>query len=473
MRFFFMLLLAIAGAGFTFCDENDQAHPPNIVLLLADDLGWTGLSCFGSDLYETPNLDALAESGVRFTDAYAACTVCSPTRASIMTGMYPARLRLTDFIAGQDRPFAKMRIPKWTKQLLPRHTTIAEALHDAGYRTGHIGKWHLDAKGKPNSGTLPTDQGFDVSHAKPAGTRGYFLGAGIRSQSGSNYVTDYLTDKACQFISESKSEPFFLYFAYHVPHTPIQGRSDLVEYFNNKVNPSGIHNNPVYAAMVASLDQSAGRILDQLREDGLADNTIVLFTSDNGGLTQRYGKHDGFTENLPLRRGKGSAYEGGVRVPMIVRWPGVTESAADCDDPVMTIDFFPTLLEVAGVKQQERSAIDGRSIVPLLKNTAAEIDRNLYWHYPHYHAGGDGPYSAVRSQNYRLIEFHEDNSVRLYDLVSDPGEKDDLAGSMPDRAAELRSDLHRWRQSVKAQMPTKNPDFDPQRATQVGKAAKR
>jgi arylsulfatase A-like enzyme len=472
MRSCFIMLLAIGAVHSAFCDEPDQAGRTNIVLLLADDLGWTGLHCFGSDLYETPNLDALADSGVKFTNAYSACTVCSPTRASIMTGMYPARLRLTDFISGQNRPFAKMRIPNWTKQLGPQYTTIAEVLKEAGYRTGHIGKWHLNAKGQSASGTEPTDQGFDVSVDNPPGTKGYFLGAGTRSESGSNFSTDYLTDKACEFISDSKSQPFFLYFAYHVPHTPIQGRSDLVEYFKTKVKPAATHNNPVYAAMVASLDQSAGRILTQLQKDGLSEKTVVVFTSDNGGLTQRYGKHDGFTENLPLRRGKGSAYEGGVRVPMIVRWPGVTSPGQVCDEPVMTIDFFPTFQEIAGIKQQAASTIDGRSLTALLKDPNAELDRNLYWHYPHYHAGGDGPYSAVRSGKFRLIEFLEDNSVRLYDLSSDLGEKNDLADSMPDRAATLRSDLHRWRQSVKAQMPTANPDFDPQRATQVGKAAK-
>ena len=301
------------------CLKPVTAEQPNVVFFLADDLGWTGLGCFGSDLYETPNLDALAASGMKFTNAYAACTVCSPTRASVMTGMYPARLRLTDFIAGQNRPCAKLRIPDWTKQLEPRHVTIAEALKAAGYKTGHIGKWHLNGRGADAGDTDPTDQGFDFSVSRPPGTKGYFLKKGRRSKAGTNYLTDWLTDRACEFIDEAKAQPFFLYFAYNVPHTPIQGREDLVEYFQGKVDPHAIHNNPTYAAMVASLDQSVGRVLEQLEQHGLADNTLVIFTSDNGGLTQRYGKHDGFTENLPLRRGKGSAYEGGVRVPTIIR----------------------------------------------------------------------------------------------------------------------------------------------------------
>jgi arylsulfatase A-like enzyme len=447
---------------------------PNVVFLLADDLGWTGLGCFGSDLYETPNLDALAASGVRFTNAYSACTVCSPTRASIMTGMYPARLRLTDFIAGQNRPYAKMRIPAWTKYLEPRHVTIAEALKAAGYTTGHVGKWHLSARQDDVAGTDPESQGFDWTVSRPAGTRGYFLKPGTTSQSGTNYLTDWLTDRACDFIDRSKDEPFFLYFAYNVPHTPIQGRDDLVDYFENKVSNNAIHNNPTYAAMVASLDQSVGRVLQRLTDHGLTDNTLVVFTSDNGGLTQRYGKHDRFTENLPLRRGKGSAYEGGVRVPTMVRWPGVTPPGSECDQPIMTIDYYPTLLEITGAAGDDvhNRSIDGRSLVPLLRNPDERIDRKLFWHYPHYHAGGDGPYSAVRDGNYRLIEFHEDGSLRLYDLAGDIGEQTDLSGALPDKTASLRTALHDWRQSIEAQMPSPNPQYDPARATLVGKRKK-
>lgn len=439
---------------------------PNIVLLLADDLGWTGLKCFGSDFYETPHLDRLASEGMKFTDAYSACTVCSPTRASVMTGKYPARLHLTDFIAGQNRPFAKMSIPQWTKRLEPQHVTIAEALQQNGYRTGHVGKWHLSARGPAGKVLSPQDHGFDLSIGRPPGTRGYMLKEGTTSESGSRYLTDYLTDHACQFIRNSSDQPFFLYFAYHVPHTPIQGRPDLVEYFRLKADPNAIHHNPEYAAMVASLDQSVGRIQKQLKESGLADNTVVVFTSDNGGLTQRYGKHDDFTENLPLRRGKGSAYEGGVRVPMIVKWPSVTKPETVCTEPVMTIDFHSTFSQIAGVPQTE--GVDGVSIVPLLRTPTQSLERNLYWHYPHYHAGGDGPYSAVRSGQYRLIEFHEDESLRLYDLSQDLGEQNNLATVMPQKTQQLHAQLKQWRESVGAQMPTNNPDFDPAQATKVG-----
>lgn len=466
IRLLISLLASFSMLGSTNAEQpSPEPSPPNIVMLLADDLGWTGLKCFGSDFYETPNLDRLAEQGMKFTDAYSACTVCSPTRASIMTGQYPARLHLTDFIAGQNRPFAKMAIPSWTKRLEPKHTTIAEALQANGYRTGHVGKWHLNGRPSAKKILQPTDHGFDVSHSRPAGTRGYLLKPGVTSKAGTNFLTDYLTDQACDFIQQSKADPFFLYFAYNVPHTPIQGREDLVKYFEGKVSESAIHRNPTYAAMVASLDESVGRIVSQLKEDGLSDNTIIVFTSDNGGLTQRYGKHDGFTENLPLRRGKGSAYEGGVRVPAIVHWPGITRPGTTCHEPIMTIDYFPTFLQMAGVKSQTQ--VDGRSIVPLLQGSKQSLHRNLYWHYPHYHAGGDSPYSAIRSGNHRLIEFHEDNSTRLYDLSTDIAELTDLSSDKPARTAELRAALHQWRESVNAQMPTENPDYNADRATEV------
>ena len=450
-----------------FCRAADAQT--NVVLLLADDLGWTGLRCFGSDFYETPHLDQLAQQGMKFTDAYAACTVCSPTRASIMTGMYPARLHLTDFIAGQNRPFAKLRIPAWKKQLEPRHVTIAEALQQAGYRTGHVGKWHLAGRNAP--ATEPTQQGFDVSFQKPPGTRGYLL-RGTQSAAGTNYLTDYLTDRACEFIDASKEQPFFLYFAYHVPHTPVQGRPDLVRYFSDKVDQQAVHNNPKYAAMVASLDHSVGRVLQQLKESGVHDNTLVVFTSDNGGLTQRNGKHDGFTENLPLRRGKGSAYEGGVRVPTIIRWPGVTAPGSVSSEPIMTTDFYPTFLEAAKAPgdSTHNQVVDGRSLVALLREPTRKLERDLFWHYPHYHAGGDGPYSAIRSGQWRLIEFHEDRSLALYDLSQDLGEKNNLVDAQPARTQQLLGRLQAWRRAVDAQMPTRNPAFDPRQASQVKKA---
>lgn len=459
----FLALLSLCISSFAF------AGKPNIVLFLADDLGWTGLGSFGSDFYETPNLDRLADKGVKFTQAYSACTVCSPTRASIMTGMHPARLHLTDFIPGQNRPFTKMTIPDWTAGLEKRHITIAEALQASGYRTIHLGKWHLDFQKKTKQG--PTHHGFDVSYRRNAQREGYYIDEETVESLGldSNYSTDYLTDKAIEEIKASEEQPFFLYFAYNIPHTPIQGREDLVRTFESKRNENAIHNNATYAAMVKSLDVSAGRVLETLEAQGVAENTLVLFLSDNGGLTQRYGVHDRFTENLPLRRGKGSAYEGGVRVPAIAYWPGVTPEGVVSDTAIVTTDLYPTFLEVAGIggMAKRNGQLDGSSLLPLLENPEHAIERDLYWHYPHYHAGGDGPYSAVRSGEWRLVEFLEDGSLELYNLKYDISESTNLAYRHIEKRMELKAKLDQWRASVSAQMPTPNPNFDPERQSQV------
>ena len=443
---------------------------PNIVLFLADDLGWTGLNCFGSDLYETPHLDQLAEGGMKFTDAYAGCTVCSPSRAAIMTGMTPARLHLTTFIAGQNRPHAKLNIPDWTLGLEDHYTTVAEALKVGGYRTWQIGKWHLDFPGKAVG---PTGHGFDFAQDRPAGSKGHYVSEKAMKELNleTNYATDFFGRLAAEKIAEESDDPFFLYFAFHVPHTPVAGREDLVEYFEGKITPDHVHNNAHYAAMVKSMDDAVGKVITALEETGQLENTLIIFTSDNGGLTQRNGKHDNFTENLPLRRGKGSAYEGGVRVPLIVKWPGVTPAGSVCDEPVMGIDFYPTLLEIAGIEgdANHNASIDGVSLTPLFRKPDTKFNRELYWHFPHYHAGGDSPYSTVRSKNYRLVEFHETGDLELYDLATDPGESTNLAAQRPEVASELHQKLKQWRIDVAAQMPTENPNFDPKRATVVGK----
>lgn len=477
LLFLVLFLVAVSGVSRRVLAEPGDSNQapearPNIVLLLADDLGWTGLRCFGSDYYETPNLDRLAASGVKFTAAYSACTVCSPTRASLLTGMYPARLRLTDFIAGQNRPWARLRIPDWTKRLESRHIALAEALREAGYKSGHVGKWHLAPRG--GEGGQPVDHGFDEQRLKPPRARGYQLPQGFNreGESQSDYLTDYLTDQAVDMIDQWKDRPFFLYFAYHTPHTPIQGRPDLVARFKAKRDPDAVHNNPEFAAMVHSLDQSVGRILARLRQHRLNERTIVVFLSDNGGLTQRYGELDHFTDNAPLRRGKGSAYEGGVRVPCIVRWPGITSPGQTCEAPIISTDFYPTLLHAAKATGDERhnSNLDGENLVPLLADPSGSLKRDLFWHYPHYHAGGDGPYSAIRSGKWRLIEFHEDQRLELYDLSIDLGERNDVSDEHSAVATDLRNRLHAWRNRVEAQMPTVNPDYDPMRATQVARS---
>jgi len=447
---------------------------PNFVVFLVDDLGWTDLDVQGSDLYQTPNIDRLAAEGVRFTNAYAACTVCSPTRAALMTGMYPARTHVTDWIRGHIRPYAKLRVPDWTMKLEHRYTTIAEALKAAGYRTAHVGKWHLMPTGEPDQDDyLPTRHGFDVNiggnqwgspptYFHPYRRRGRTIGPLPPGGKEGDYLTDRLTDEALKILDEWRDEPFFLYFAYYAVHTPIMANDEETARFRPLVKEGMRHRNPVYAAMVAAVDRSVGRVRAKLAELGAADRTVIIFTSDNGGL-DRHGTGDP-TENAPLREGKGTAYEGGVRVPAIVYWPGVTPAGATSDEPVITMDYYPTILEIAGVEgdPEHNAHVDGLSLVPLLKNPQARLNRDaLYWHYPHYHAQGATPYSAIRAGDWRLVEFFEDGHAELYNLADDLGETHDLAAEMPEKVKELRARLEAWRNSVGAQLPTPNPDYDP------------
>ncbi|MCS7467122.1 sulfatase [Stieleria sp. ICT_E10.1] len=478
-RFATALILAMFASTLAAADKR-----PNVILFLADDLGWNGVRSFGSDFHETPNVDALAAQGVRFTDAYSACTVCSPSRAAIMTGKYPARLHLTDFIAGQAAPYAKLSIPDWTKYLPHSEVTVAEALKAGGYKTAHVGKWHLNPKGRDANRYQPTDHGFDVQVMKPP-AKGYFLTRPAGSFQKGDFTTDYFADEASKIIDRWKNERFFLYFAFDVPHTPIQGKQQLVDAFAAKVDSNAIHHNPTYAAMVRSMDDAIGTVLNALQRNGIEDETVVIFTSDNGGLSHKFRKPTGFTNNDPLRRGKGSAYEGGTRVPMVVRWPGVAPAGSICREPVIGNDLYPTVLQLASVSgdASHNADVDGRSLVPLFQDPQARLDREaIYWHYPHYHAGGfalpgepnngtysngpysNGPYSAIRAGKWKLIEYFEDDRVELYDLESDVGESNDLASREPRQAAELRSQLQAWRRNVGAQLPQPNPNHDPVKA---------
>ncbi len=442
---------------------------PNIVVLLADDMGWTGPASYGGDLHETPRIDRLVASGMKFTSGYAACTVCSPTRASIMTGKYPARLHLTDWITGQKRPRAKLAIPRWTQQLALEETTIAEALQKAGYKTCHVGKWHLGEKD-----FWPERQGFDVNVGGSAAggpSGGYHLPNKIYPQAKKGeFLTDRLTDDALKFIESTQGQPFFLNFCYYTVHTPIQGKKSYTDYYEKKVTGEHVHQNPIYASMHQSLDESVGRVLDKLDELGIADNTMVFFLSDNGGLSMKFGKETGITNNAPLRRGKGAAYEGGHRVPFAIRWPGVTKEGSLSDVPVCSVDLYPTILAATGVEgnQAHNRTVDGVDLAPLLKRESG-LDRDaLYWHYPHYHAGGDavggvaqGPYGAIRQGEWKLIEFYEEGKLELYNLDEDLSESHDLASKMPAKAKELWQKLQTWRASVDAQMPTPNPNYTP------------
>jgi len=447
----------------------------NIVFILADDLGWRDLGCYGSTFYETPHLDRLAAQGMRFTDAYAACNVCSPTRASILTGKYPARLNLTDWLPGRpDRPDQKLKRPLIIDHLPLEEVTIAEALKEAGYQTAFFGKWHLGGEK-----FFPEHQGFDlnVGGCEKGHPPSYFSPYKIPNLSDGpkgEYLTDRLTDEAIRFIERSKDRPFLLYLSHYAVHNPQQAKAQLVEKYRAKLAtlpPSTtpefvtdlgrqvrqIQNKPVYAAMIQSLDESVGRIMAKLAELKLDQNTVVVFTSDNGGLSTAEGTP---TSNFPLRMGKGWHYEGGVREPLVVKWLGVTKPGSVCRQPMISTDFYPTFLETAGAPPRPRQHRDGVSLVPLLKGDAG-AERPLFWHYPHYSNQGGAPGGAVRLGDYKLIEWFEDMHVELFNVREDLGEKNNLAAKLPEKAAALRKQLHEWRASVNAQMTTPNPDYRP------------
>ncbi len=442
-------------------------RPLNIVILLIDDLGWADVNCDRPTVYETPNIDRLAASGMRFSNAYAACPVCSPTRASILTGKYPARLHLTDWIPGRKQwPAAKLITPQFEQQLALEEVTIAESLKPAGYVSASIGKWHL---GKP--AFYPEKQGFDlnVGGTEAGHPPSYFppYGVpGVEPRFANDYLTDNITDRAVRFIEANRDRPFFLYFANFAVHLPLNGKQELVEKYRVSMRPDAAQHNPVYAAMVDSMDQSVGAVMNKVKELGIEDRTVVFFLSDNGGLRFEGRRADPVTSNAPLRAGKGHLYEGGIRVPFVVRWPGVTRAGAVCDVPVASIDLYPTILRMTGAERYSGRPIDGVSLVPLLRG-AGRLQRDaLYWHYPHYSNQGGVPSGAVREGHLKLIEFYEDGRLELFDLLADTGEQRNLAARMPGDAERLRRKLARWRRSVNAAMPVPNPAYDPAKADQ-------
>jgi arylsulfatase A-like enzyme len=441
-------------------------RPPNIVFMLIDDMGWTDLGCYGSKFYQTPNIDKLARDGMRFTQAYAACTVCSPTRAAIMTGKYPARLHITDWIAGHARPFAKLTIPDWQMHLPLEEETIAERLKTKGYATASIGKWHLGGEG-----FLPTNQGFDVNVAglDIGSPPSYFSPYKIKTLPDGppgEFLTDRLTQEAIKFIDANKDKPFYIYLPHYAVHTPIQAKKEVIEKYRQiPVTPQ--HSNPVYAGLIESVDDSVGALRARLGELGLADNTLFVFTSDNGGLSHVVGPQGWkrqSTDNSPSRLGKGSSFDGGVHIPLIVAWPGKVKPGTVCDVPVISVDHYPTLLEITGIPAKEGHQPDGESIVPLLTQSGSLKRDAIYWHYPHYHPGSATPYSAVREGDWKLIEFLEDNHVELYNMKRDLGESDNVAAENTEKVSALKSKLETWRKEVGAQMPVRNPAYDPDRA---------
>jgi len=418
----------------------------NVVVILVDDLGWTDLGCYGSALHHTPRLDRLARQGVRFTDAYAAAPNCSPTRSSIITGQSPATTGITDYIPGRKVPSAQFVPPEGQHELPPDIPTLAERLQDVGYASASVGKWHL-GEGE----AFPSNRGFDVAVAPgQEHHRSMFPPYGVPGLDGEDgeYLTDRLSRAGVQFIRRHADQPFFLYLPHYAVHRPQEGKERLVETYRQRL-PDDADDRAVYAAVVEAVDQSVGRIVDALRDEGIFSNTLLFFTSDNGPTD--------VSPPRPLRSRKGTMYEGGIRVPLIAAGAGVT--AGTVDTPVITHDLCATALDVAGADQAE--AVEGRSLWPLLKARTPPSRDALYWHFPHYSWREQRPAGAVREGRYKLITYYGCDEVELYDLEADIGETKDLSSQKPDRAGRLQRMHQRWRRHTDAVMPEPNPDFDP------------
>jgi len=444
--------------------ETVPAKKTNIVFILIDDLGWRDLGYMGSQYYETPNIDRLASQGMVFTSAYA-CPNCAPSRACLISGVYTPRHGIYTVASSVRGPAASRKlepIPN-TEVLSTRWISIAKTLHTAGYVSASIGKWH----GGDDPVAGPLAHGFDVKVGGDAGTDNYFspyklplLADGAPSE----YLTDRLTDEAIKFVEQNQSKPFFLYLPHYAVHTPIQGKKELTAKYEKKT-PSNGQGNATYAAMIESVDEGIGRLLKRLDELKLTDNTIVIFTSDNGGLVP-------ITSNQPLRGGKGQLYEGGIRVPMIVRWPGVVQPGTKSDEPIINVDFYPTLAEVAGAALPTTQPVDGLSFIPLFKGEKNLKRSGIFWHFPCYIQGkydASGlrmrPASAVRAGDWKLLEFYEDGHRELYNVKEDIGEMNDLSKSAPEKEKEMHLLLDNWRKLVNAPIPTKlNPAYDPAKA---------
>ena len=442
--------------------SRPQARPgsPNVLFILTDDLGWRDLGCYGSDFYETPNIDRLASQGMRFTDAYAAATVCSPTRAAILTGKTPARLHITDFLSGIIFPHTALQTPDWQRHQLPlEEFTLGEMMQQAGYETFFFGKWHLGGEEY-----FPDKQGFDhtMGVARWGWPGTYFYPwpqvRGLTGKKG-DYLTDRLTDEVIKSLRRKHDRPFFTFLSYFTPHRPTMGKEEHIKKYEAKLRPEHIQRNPTNAAMIHSLDENVGRLMKSLDDLKIADDTLVIFASDNGG--NHYADIPQKTSNAPLRDGKGAAYEGAYRVPLIVRWPGNVKAGTETTEPVSSIDFFPTLQALT--KQERAPDIDGINLLPLLLKQQPLGRDALYWHYPHYHHGGASPHGVIRKGSYRLVDHFDGTPAELYDIQNDIGEAVNLVNTQPEVAEDMLADLKRWRKKVGAQMPTINPNYDPDR----------
>ena len=454
-----------------------DAKQTNFLFFLVDDMGWADIGANGSKFHETPNIDRLARSGMRFTQGYAAGSVCSPTRASIMTGRHPVRVNITDWIPGQsNRKTNPLLHPDDLSHLPLAEVTIAEALKEHGYQTFFAGKWHLG-----NEGQWPTDQGFDINiggHHRGSPPGGYYSpwsNPALKAKRPGEYLTERLTEESVKFLEErDKTRPFLLYLSYYNIHTPIQAYKKHIDHYQAKAAKTfqgetptepehdGINrtrqDNPALASMVAAVDDSVGVLLGKLTELKLDKNTVVIFFSDNGGLSTLGRPGPGC--NLPLRAGKGWLYEGGVREPTIIRAPDVTQPNSVSHKPMVSMDFFPTMLDLAGLPLQPKLHVDGQSLLPHLKGDDSG-QRTFYWHYPHYHGSTWKPGASIRDGDWKLIEFYHYKNFELYNLADDPGERQNLAKAKPTKAKLLRAKLLAWQKQMQAKMPVPNPDYDP------------
>jgi len=461
-------LAASCVSGYSSETNTGQNEKPNIVFIMVDDLGWKDVGFMGSSYYETPNIDKLAGQGIVFTNAYANAPNCAPTRACLMTGQYTPRHGIYT-VNNPDRGESRYRklIPVPNKTILDSSfVTLAETMKSAGYRTGMMGKWHL-GEGK---GTSPEGQGFDVNiggchKGHPPTYFSPYKNEFIEDVTDGEYLTDRMTDEAIKFIEESKDGPFFLYLPYYAVHTPIQPKPEVKKKYEGKP-ADGKQNNPDYAAMVETVDAGVGKIMKKLDELKLTGNTIVFFFSDNGGV-------GGITDMSPLRGSKGMLYEGGIREPMIVRWPGEVNPGTRCDIPVISIDFYPTFLEIAGIIKPKDLILDGKNILPLFTGKKKFRKREIFWHFPAYLQAGKNllpglvwrttPVSVIRKGDWKLLEFFEDGHLELYNLKKDISETNNLAEQMPGKARTLHKKLLKWRVKVNAPVPTElNPDYNPE-----------
>jgi len=488
--------LTLLGLSIALSIPGHAAQPPNVVLILVDDLGWADLGCYGSTFHETPNINALAKRGALFTDAYAASPVCSPTRASILSGKYPSRIGMS-YLAGVKGPYGKaykLDPPAVVGNIAPEDTTIAEALHSAGYATAHVGKWHLQGHGEKGTENFPEKHGFEINiGGQNAGQPGsYHFPYKSKQDPGTNvpgmedgqpgdYLTDALTTKAIRFIKDHADKPFFLNLWYYTVHTPIEPREDKLEKYTAKAKSLGLdkskppaipdhqsltksrQDNPAYAAMVESLDENVGRLMAELDRLGLKDNTLVVFSSDNGGLSTGSGTNYPAC-NLPLRAGKAWLYEGGIRVPLLISYPQKIKTGQRLSEPVVSTDLFPTVLGLAGLPFMPDQHVDGVDLAPLLEGKASKLAREaLYFHMPHYHhINTMGPAGAMRAGDYKLIEVFETGKKELYNLREDIGEFHDLASEKTELVAKLSRLLEQWHQDSGSKMATLNPDYTPE-----------